>query len=819
MQAKLLRRKRIRSLLEGMFDVPLFVVVSSMGYGKTTAVRDFLASKKNLRHVWFSVRPGESDEQWTWQRLCQSLHPLDAERAKRLAEYGLPKAPVDLERVSVMLGEISTERTVLVVDDYHENKSEFLDSVFTALARASMPHFHVVLLSRTYPNIPLDELMLKGLAGELTQASMEFTSEETARFFALNGFDLTPEEETVLNRITDGWTAAIYLALLKYAEDGAVEDTRSIARLMRTAVFDTFDEETRRILLQLSLLDSFTIDGAVFVTGDRRAAEIVRRLADNNCFVRYEPRSGSYEFHSILKATLQEAFPVSMSDPLTLLLRCGDWCVKRGELIQAIDFYRRAGAHEKILDVFELPGAAELIDRAPSIIVSAFDDMNMDTKLSRPLAYITFIYSYLVVVDAVKGAEMLYEANARYEADTDLAGRQRILGEIALAESFLQFNDVPRMIEYHKKAHALFDGEASLISNPEAVFTFGSPHTLYLYHKEPGGLSRLVEIIESGIGYYTHISNGCGAGFEYLARAEYYLETGRLGDAEILARKAIFRAKQMRQVSLVICGNLCLARLTVLSGQPEEAVAILERLRPDVVATGNPVLINSMDIAAGYINGILGRVSGIAEWLQDGDLEHCDIFYQGMGVNYLVTGKAAILRGRHAELEAIAETMRGLYTPNNHLFGFVHAGIYDAVAKLHLYGSEKAVEALMPAIELARQDGIVTPFAEHSPHLGSILWDAVIRADSEWARTVERMSERVAESLEVSCERSRIEPLTARETEVLALLKEGLTQGEIGLRLHVSPNTVRRHLQNIYTKLEVHNMTQALNRSRRLGLL
>lgn len=60
--------------------------------------------------------------------------------------------------------------------------------------------------------------------------------------------------------------------------------------------------------------------------------------------------------------------------------------------------------------------------------------------------------------------------------------------------------------------------------------------------------------------------------------------------------------------------------------------------------------------------------------------------------------------------------------------------------------------------------------------------------------------------------------LTAREEEVLALLAEGLTNQEIAARLIVSENTVKYHIQNVYTKLDVTNRTEAaryyLDRSR-----
>jgi DNA-binding CsgD family transcriptional regulator len=52
--------------------------------------------------------------------------------------------------------------------------------------------------------------------------------------------------------------------------------------------------------------------------------------------------------------------------------------------------------------------------------------------------------------------------------------------------------------------------------------------------------------------------------------------------------------------------------------------------------------------------------------------------------------------------------------------------------------------------------------------------------------------------------------LTPREHEVLALVAEGLTNGEIAQRLWISAGTVRRHLENAYGKLGVHTRTAAV---------
>ena len=63
------------------------------------------------------------------------------------------------------------------------------------------------------------------------------------------------------------------------------------------------------------------------------------------------------------------------------------------------------------------------------------------------------------------------------------------------------------------------------------------------------------------------------------------------------------------------------------------------------------------------------------------------------------------------------------------------------------------------------------------------------------------------------------EALTDRETEVLRLLADGLSNAEIAQRLYLSPNTLKAHTQNIYSKLDVHSRVQLVNKARELGLI
>lgn len=64
-----------------------------------------------------------------------------------------------------------------------------------------------------------------------------------------------------------------------------------------------------------------------------------------------------------------------------------------------------------------------------------------------------------------------------------------------------------------------------------------------------------------------------------------------------------------------------------------------------------------------------------------------------------------------------------------------------------------------------------------------------------------------------------LDPLSARELEVLHLLAQGASNQEIAEELVVTLDTVKRHVSNILSKLGANNRTQAITRARSLGML
>jgi LuxR family maltose regulon positive regulatory protein len=144
--------------------------------------------------------------------------------------------------------------------------------------------------------------------------------------------------------------------------------------------------------------------------------------------------------------------------------------------------------------------------------------------------------------------------------------------------------------------------------------------------------------------------------------------------------------------------------------------------------------------------------------------------------------------------------------------------------------AEGALVALGHALTLAEPAGYVRTFVEEGVPMARLLHQAAAQGimPDYAGRLLAAFEFQVAngdavraqvesESPEPGSE--LIEPLSERETEVLALIAEGLTNREIGQQLCISLGTVKAHTSNVYGKLGVRSRTEAVARSRVLGIL
>ena len=142
-------------------------------------------------------------------------------------------------------------------------------------------------------------------------------------------------------------------------------------------------------------------------------------------------------------------------------------------------------------------------------------------------------------------------------------------------------------------------------------------------------------------------------------------------------------------------------------------------------------------------------------------------------------------------------------------------------ARVHvLSGNDSAArQALAEALSLAEPEGFFQTFVPHLPRLRQLVRELVIgeAGESGARRILAALTAPPVEGGVPSPERPEI--LTARESEILALVEKGLRNQEIAKQLFISLSTVKRHAANIYAKLGVGSRTAAVAKARELGLL
>lgn len=822
MENRYLKRKQISEQLHHIVKYPLTLVVAAMGYGKTVAVRDFLKETKK-EYVWLSVESDETSVHSIWDSLTRQFAQYDSEIGGRLNALGFPLSAADRDRVIDLIEEwMYMTSKILVIDDYHFANAPELDIILEKIVRRRIDGLHLLIISRRRPVMNIQELKLKGYCYQLKSSLFELSPGEITEYFQLFDCDISDTTAKKVQEITEGWITAVYLVCQRYLETGRLETGMDLNELMKTTIIGRYSVNEKRLLMALSILDSFTMPQAVFVTGNRAAPEMIQKLSSDNSFFRFEERSQKYMMHNIFSGYLRALLEglAGHDDILRLYRRSGEWNIANGHILTGIKLLLKAKEYDLILQEFEKPGITRVLDTAAQDIVTLFAQIPIEAKYRHPIGYLTYTDFYLTKVDMDGGAQLLAEIEAYYQNDTlsSPALKKHIAGEIELIRSFLSFNDLRKMHALHQKAHDLLDGRSG-IANKDMVFTFGCPSTLYLFHRERGDMLQIVDFADHAIRCYEELSHGCGKGFDCLIRSEYCLERGELNQAELYAHKAVYKAETKDQISIIICACFTLARLYAARGKLQEAKDFLDELSVKVVEYNNPIFMNSMDLCYGYLGGITSEPASFAPWLISGDMKHDEMFYQGLAFNYIVHAKYLLLEENYLKLEVFSEEMHSLFSMFNNLLGHLHAHILDAIAKYHLYGLIKAKEAMQQALAIGSADGIILPFAEYSNYALDILAGlAGKREDKYLKRLVMEVSQYRRNLESAGKKKMHAVQLTEREQQILKQLLGGCQNKEIADRLFIAEITVKKTVTSIYRKLGVGNRAAAVRKTMELKL-
>ncbi len=190
---KLLKRVRINRALESIFDYPLTVIETPMGYGKTTAAKEFLAAGSGPV-MWLSFLNSNDTVSFFWDGLTNEIGKNDEQAGMKLKRLGFPSdAPRIKYILSVLNGLDFEKNTVLVIDDFHLVKETQISELICQIVKEELAFLHMVIITRDTSNLDLSELIAKGFCNIISQEVLRFTNDEIWDYCEMAGYKLSEE--------------------------------------------------------------------------------------------------------------------------------------------------------------------------------------------------------------------------------------------------------------------------------------------------------------------------------------------------------------------------------------------------------------------------------------------------------------------------------------------------------------------------------------------------------------------------------------------------------------------------------------------------
>lgn len=811
---KLLPRKRIFDLMEQIPSHPLSMIIAPMGYGKTASLRSYI-ERTELESLWMTMPRATnlSETELFWFLLVRAVTRRDAAFAQRLSRMGFPQNSIDVFRIIDMLHDLPPERPLLVViDDLHFIESAAVYEFIYQVGCSGIPWLRIVILSRTYPNFPTAEMELKGTLFVIGPQDLAFTAEEADEYYALVQFDPPAEVRRHIFRISQGWIASILLLVEGYQNTGRLDDNASINDMFVSSVFRYYSEYEKRLLTQVAVLDTFTQKMLNYVLDDPNASTAVESACKANAFI-FRDQQGRYCFHQMFRDFLLSGQAAPLQDSSVFLHRAAQWYSDNGNLKEAIRYWMIANDRDRIMETLEIIPPMEVLTLNLDTMNSFFIEGDEEQRFRYPYAFLKNIFYQLIIYNSPHLVRYLDEFDSYFSTHSHPRyASTLLLGESAVLRSSMVFNDLDSMLAQIRCAEALMPGVTSQFRTKKSSFSHTSPHMTYGYYKEAGSFRRIADIFARDFQVHVRVTGGCGAGCPLLAQAEYALETMDLPRVEALAFQAINEARPYQQNWVIIGAYLTLARLYLLQGRRDRMAEFQERVRMIKKDETNTSTLYEIDNCLGYISCLEGRLEDVPRWISQADIPQGRSTFKRLSFNLIVSGKALLLAGDYEKLERKTYQFDHYFNQFSYRLGYLHNWMYRAIAKYHLYGLSVGLSELKRAVELAVPDHILAPFVECLPALLPML-EAYSGGQQEMALIRELLS--FAGRGEPSTEGDGL-LLTRREIEVMEYLSEGYSQVEVGQKLFIAQNTVKRHLQNIYHKLDASNKTQAINRYKRL---
>ena len=800
--------ERLQKSLQPVSNSALTAITAPMGYGKTTAVNWYLsrlAKDSQALLIRISIYSQNLSIFWKSVQNAFSFAGLNF-----LENYDCPED----EASAGFLTEIlcyqleKCENCYIFIDDFHLLKDDRADTFLCRMAGRIPENVHLIVASRNH--FISDDWIVR-LGGRLHRIEIDdlrLNSGELSAYIRRCGTSMTDSQLEHLLKSSEGWFAAVYLNLCSFSKSGELPGkTSDIYQMFSASMLNPLPEDRKEFLSAMGLADEFTEEMAEFITKREDVHQILKMLTRQNAFVTCLNDGQTYRFHHMMKECAFRAFrTLDDSRQAFYYERYGEWYEKHGAYIHALSAYRRNQNFAAILRVVQKDAGILLASLKPEEVLEVLNRCPVSVLKEYPLAILVLMrcmFNWKNIPKMLELKELLL-ASIREHPKLSEEERGNLLGECDLIQSFLMYNDISRMSQFHRSASEKMTRPAISIRS-DGGWTFGSPSVLMMFHRKSGDLDKELEEMNQCMPHYYKITNGHGQGAETIMSAEAHFMRGNFVDAHIALEKAYTQIQGNGQESIALCCDFLAQRLSICMDIKMRNT--FEERRKELLQGHNTTWVNIFDSTCAYYYAVTGQTERIPTLFGAHMLSTVNFLAPGRPMMEMIENQVYLAQGEYSKVIGRSESILAMSQALHYDLVALHVQIQLLAANWKLGKTEQALDLLRRSLSQAFPDGILMPFVENYPYIEELLKGSFFGINENFLFRITRMGK----EWEMRCDQLKKEEayppvfkvLSDRELEITELMAKHMSNKEIAQSLFLSEGTVKQYINQIYSKLQI----------------